>query len=795
MLAGTIQSSLLLGEIPTRIAVLWSGPYTVGFSTILHVLGFPIFGRGITDALNLEKTMDKRFVIVIALIFLVLLVSNLVTRRIIGPKETDRGYPFFSGNDFRYANDMLSKLRDAQEPLSRYLRGRLSEETRVLLDNYDSSLPPSESLQMALANELNQVLKLDEFLYDERRFAGVVLSEKTRELIVQASKDDDLVRLNRLLLDDAYPRKTAGSEKPVVVQGKESEVPAPELTTPPQEETPQTSEKTILVQTPLYELKLTTEGARATNWKLSDYLKRGGEPEAEAEYVDLIPPAAKKCLTIEFYDPEIQDELETNPMWTSNDGEFLEIVEETQGSVQFNRVIDYPSSAGMGISKKMTFFPDSYTVDIDIAFHNRSLEEMKLGGYRLYWGAGLAKDAMISDMDVAGEGPIVLARTASGSKLVKHWKRTGFACFGRNYEFLTDRHPDYPEEAKDAPVFWVGFASKYFVAALIPGPEPWWSDTERAGKRYAVINPSESPVLSPREVWREWGSSTAVALVRPEFSIAPGGTVSHQFRVYVGPKKWDILRSIDGRDGTTESLGLGKMINFGMFSPLGKATLWLLKTFYRVVNNYGVALIFLTILIKILYFPLTQKSFKSMKKMQGLQPKIAALKEKHRDDPQRLQKETMKLYKQQGVNPMGGCLPMLFQLPVFWALFSTLRNAVELRGAVFIPGWVNDLSLSDTVATVGGFPINILPLLMTGTMLLQQLLFSPGGKEQSNKMMRFMPLIFAFIFYKMPSGLVLYWLCNNVLAIGHQYMIRRQEDTETEDQPKEKGKRNRSNRR
>ena len=154
----------------------------------------------------------------------------------------------------------------------------------------------------------------------------------------------------------------------------------------------------------------------------------------------------------------------------------------------------------------------------------------------------------------------------------------------------------------------------------------------------------------------------------------------------------------------------------------------------------------------------------------------------------------MKLYKQQGVNPMGGCLPMLFQLPVFWALFSTLRNAVELRGAVFIPGWVNDLSLSDTVARIGGFPINILPLLMTGTMLLQQLLFSPGSQGQSNKMMAFMPLIFAFIFYGMPSGLVLYWLCNNVLAIGHQYMIRRQEDTTTENQPEEKGKKTRSNR-
>jgi YidC/Oxa1 family membrane protein insertase len=183
-----------------------------------------------------------------------------------------------------------------------------------------------------------------------------------------------------------------------------------------------------------------------------------------------------------------------------------------------------------------------------------------------------------------------------------------------------------------------------------------------------------------------------------------------------------------------------------------------------------------------------------MRKMQALAPKLAALKERHRDDPQRVQKETMKLYKQQGVNPMGGCLPLLFQMPVFWALFTTLRGAVELRGAVFISGWVTDLSLPDTVAAVAGFPIRILPILMTGSMLAQQFLFGTGGQAQSNKMMAFMPLIFAFIFYGMPSGLVLYWFCNNILAMGHQYLIGRQKDTQNGVQGEETGKKSRSNR-
>ncbi len=563
------------------------------------------------------------------------------------------------------------------------------------------------------------------------------------------------------------------SEKPEAVQEAQKE---PEVIVSEKKVLPQVSEETIIpVRTPLYEVQLTTEGARAISWKMREYFRRVKEPGMESEYIELIPLTSTKCLAIEFHDPEIQDEVE-DALWMS-DKDMIEDMEGGQDSIQFS----YPLSTGIDISKKMTFSRDSYAVDIDIGLYNRSSEEKRLGGYSLYWGAGIAKDEMISEMEVAGEGPMALVRTEKGSDLMRHWHSTGFACFGRKYTRI-------PEQV--GPISWVGFASKYFVAVLIPGPEPWWLDTGKGGKRYAVTTELKDtvlpPALPPKDVWREWGMSTAVALVWPEFSIEPGETVLHRFRVYVGPKKWDILRNVQGRDGSTESLGLGKMINFGMFSPLGKATLWLLNAFYGVVNNYGVAIIFLTVLIKILYLPLTQKSFKSMKKMQQLQPRIAVLKEKYRDDPQRLQKETMKLYKQQGVNPMGGCLPLLFQLPVFWALFTTLRGAVELRGAAFIPGWVTDLSLPDTVARVAGFPINILPLLMTGTMLLQQFLFSPGSQGQSNKMMAFMPLIFAFIFYGMPSGLVLYWLCNNVLAIGHQYLIHRQEGTDTEDEEEDK---------
>ncbi|MGB9597955.1 MAG: membrane protein insertase YidC, partial [Candidatus Poribacteria bacterium] len=248
-----------------------------------------------------------------------------------------------------------------------------------------------------------------------------------------------------------------------------------------------------------------------------------------------------------------------------------------------------------------------------------------------------------------------------------------------------------------------------------------------------------------------------------------------RYQAYIGPKKWSILHSINSLD-SSENLKLGKMINFGAFTPLGKATLWLLQEFYKLGKNYGISIIFVSILIKLLYLPLTQKSFNSMNKMQELQPKFNELKEKYRDDPQRLNKETMKLYKQYGASPLGGCLPLLLQIPIFWALFSTLRGAVELRGAMFIPGWIPDLSLPDTVAVIAGIPLRILPLIMTGSTLAQQFIFGTGNPGQNSKLMAFMPVFMLFIFYGMPSGLVLYWICNDIFTFAHRYIIKLRQD-------------------
>jgi YidC/Oxa1 family membrane protein insertase len=205
-----------------------------------------------------------------------------------------------------------------------------------------------------------------------------------------------------------------------------------------------------------------------------------------------------------------------------------------------------------------------------------------------------------------------------------------------------------------------------------------------------------------------------------------------------------------------------------------------LKFFYSLTSNYGWAIIFLTIIVRIPFIPLINKSQKSMKKMQEIQPRMAEVKEKYKKDPQRMQKEMMELYKKHKVNPVGGCLPMLLQIPVFFALYKILLIAIELRDAPFML-WIKDLSAPDTLfghipslfPLIGGFALGPLPLVMGITMLIQQKMTPTSADPRQNKIMMFMPIIFTFMFLNFASGLVLYWLMNNILSIAQQFYINK----------------------
>ncbi|HUF17976.1 MAG TPA: YidC/Oxa1 family insertase periplasmic-domain containing protein, partial [Thermoanaerobaculia bacterium] len=237
-----------------------------------------------------------------------------------------------------------------------------------------------------------------------------------------------------------------------------------------------------------------------------------------------------------------------------------------------------------------------------------------------------------------------------------------------------------------------------------------------------------------------------------------GGRVAGN--AFFGPKQADIL----------EAYGLEKTLKFGWFGLIGRFLLTALIWFYSYIGNYGWAIVALTVVIKLLLYPLQHKAIVSMKKMQSVQPKVNALKDKYKkaktdaEQRQKMNVEMMKLYQQEGINPMSGCLPILLQLPILWAFYGLLSNAIELRGAEFI-GWIRDLSAPD--------PYYITPILMTATMFIQQWMTPTTLDPMQRRIFMVLPLVFGFIFKDFPSGLVLYWLVQNVLTIAQQAIMNR----------------------
>jgi YidC/Oxa1 family membrane protein insertase len=245
--------------------------------------------------------------------------------------------------------------------------------------------------------------------------------------------------------------------------------------------------------------------------------------------------------------------------------------------------------------------------------------------------------------------------------------------------------------------------------------------------------------------------------------------------IYAGPKEYDILEK--------NQSGMEHVIDFGFFSIIARPLFWVLKFFYGLTHNYGIAIIILTIVTRIPFFPLISKGQKSMKKLADLQPRMAEIKEKYKSDPQKMQREMRDLYKNNNVSPLGGCLPMLLQMPVFFALYSILSTAIEMRQAPFML-WIQDLAAPDTlfghipaaVPFLGGFALGPLPLLMGATTFIQQKMTPSTADPKQQKIMLLMPVVFTFIFLNFSSGLVLYWLINNILSIAQQFYINKKAD-------------------
>jgi YidC/Oxa1 family membrane protein insertase len=341
----------------------------------------------------------------------------------------------------------------------------------------------------------------------------------------------------------------------------------------------------------------------------------------------------------------------------------------------------------------------------------------------------------------------------------------------RDYLYFADGKKEsirMKQEAKqvDRLVKWAAISGKYFAVIAVPD-----------STQYLIIYDTR-PLQGVNE-------QSSLYFSRPEIKSSRN---TDTFRFYIGPKKLDVLRSYN--DAERNAYNLSDM-QFDEIASRSVLIGWLveilkffLELFHRLIPNYGVAIILVTILLKVLLFPLTRKSYESTAKMQTLQPKMSELREKYKNNPQKLNQEMANMYKKEGVSPLGGCLPMLLQFPILIAFYSLLNTHFALRGAVFIPGWINDLSAPEAVITFS--PIQItrnfqfdairaLPFIMLVTTFLSSKLMQSPSTDASGRNMKMMtymmPIMFFFILYNMPSGLLLYWTMQNIFTVAQQWYI------------------------
>ena len=302
---------------------------------------------------------------------------------------------------------------------------------------------------------------------------------------------------------------------------------------------------------------------------------------------------------------------------------------------------------------------------------------------------------------------------------------------------------------------WVGVSNQFFATLVTPlsakATEVW------AQRFESRKNPEGQP---------EYGIEGAMGM--PGFQVQPGQTATLQFQLYIGPKLYHRLAQLKHDEA--------EIMDFGIFKLVCQVLLNALNSLHSVLGNYAAAILVLTAIIKLILWPLQTKANKSMRRMAALSPKMQELREKYKDDPTKMNAEVMKLYKDYGVNPVSGCLPMMIQIPIFFGLFTMLRQAVELRNASFL--WMHDLSQPDTVARLHlldwSIPINILPLIMAGTSFWMTHVTPKSGDVTQQRVMMFMPLIFVVFCYNFAAALALYYTTQNLFTILQLYQNRNQ---------------------
>jgi YidC/Oxa1 family membrane protein insertase len=463
---------------------------------------------------------------------------------------------------------------------------------------------------------------------------------------------------------------------------------------------PELHESFESIETSLYQASINNRGAQIHSWKLKHYLTQEGDTPEPIEFVYQEGHFAGP-LSVQVADPTLNRVLKSAMYQVSRDFETLDSAHPT-GTITYTFA---NQETGVSVKKELTFHFDSYLIDVVIKTEGLDDKVEVLLGTNfgvVEWGQGF----------IGALGPAWMIG-----------------------ETLEKESPE-PEIRKSGDIRWAALQDKYFISVMIPESARGLfarTETERVVTGGVEFAPSSE-----------------------------NGRIA--FQLYSGPKQFDAMKTL-GHD-------LEDTIDFGWFiygswdivRAVAKPLFYVLRFLYEYTQNYGVAIILLTFGIKLLFVPLQYKSYKSMQGMQKIQPKVQAMQQKFKDDRERLNRELIKLYKEHKVNPVGGCLPMLLQMPAFISLFNILYMTVDLRQAPFAL-WISDLSVPD--------PFYVLPILMGVSMVLQQKIMPTTMDPTQAKMMLLLPVFLTFLFLTFPAGLVLYWVTNNVLTITQQFVTDR----------------------
>ncbi|MDR0494693.1 MAG: membrane protein insertase YidC [Treponema sp.] len=494
------------------------------------------------------------------------------------------------------------------------------------------------------------------------------------------------------------------------------------------------SEQRVIIETELLRVVLSSAGGDVVSWKLKKHKDRD-------DFVEMVLSGHNEAhaFTIAF------GGLNAQPL-----SSLFYVNRISEYTVEFYRDFNIPGNetARFRLIKRYDFRPNDYMFELAVSLD---------GGYS------------VPGFNFGGSAYTLSFGPQMGPRFEKLDNRYDY----RQYLTFTDGKRKMEKKVNDSnPVIissrpkWAAISGKYFTCIAIPYPQQY------------DINFSEKP---------EPGipSASRFNIMRP---AANSPRIDDTYRFYLGPKNQEALNIYNtGNNGfSLTDMQLVEASNTrGILAPLEKILKWLLLLFYRLAPNYGIAIILLTLLVKILFFPLTKKSSEATLRMQAVAPKIKEIQEKYKDNRQKINVEMAELYKKEGYNPLSGCLPMLLQIPIFFAMYNLFNNHFDLRGAMFIPGWIPDLSVPEAIwyfppgfrlPLLGWTALRLLPFIYVGSQLLYgKVTQTPDqqGNAQMKMMLYVMPVAFFFILYDVPSGLLIYWIFSNLLTLVQQLVINK----------------------